>query len=134
MMEAGDGTDQAQGLTGEYSAKELFVSLVPLAGPYTVTLTDATGKVVYEKQVQTSNVVALNTDLTKYADGTYTLTVENAEEAYTAALKIGEADGIQGVEAPQPLSGSWYDLSGRRLPAPRARGLYLHNGRKVVRW
>ena len=140
MMEEGNGTDEAQALTGEYSAKELFVSLQPLAGPYTVSISNAAGKVVYEKEVQTSNVVALNTDLTKYADGTYSLTVENADEAYTATLTIGEGTAIRNLsESPNngfaPSSkfkvqkSKLFDLSGRRLSAPPARGVYIEDGK-----
>ena len=136
----GNGTDEAQALTGEYSAKELFVSLQPLAGPYTVSISNAAGEVVYEKEVQTSNVVALNTDLTKYADGTYTLLVENADEAYTATLTIGEGTAIRNLSespnnglAPSSKfnvpSSMLFDLSGRRLSAPPARGVYINSGK-----
>ena len=130
-------------LTGEYSDKDLLVSLVPLKGPYTVTLTNCGGKEVYAKTVQTSSVVALNTDLSKYPAGSYTLTVENADEAYTAQLNIGEGNGIKGIGqsdnlqfdkghssifTPQPSI--YYDLSGRRLSTPPTRGIYIKDGRK----
>ena len=145
MTEEGSGTDEVQALTGEYSAKELFVSLQPLAGPYTVSISNAAGEVVYEKEVQTSNVVALNTDLTKYAAGTYTLLVENADEAYTATLSIGEGNGIKEIENEgwnnekghssifNHQFSIYYDLSGRRLSAPPAKGLYIQDKRVKIR-
>jgi hypothetical protein len=80
-------TDE-ENLTGEYSAHELFVNLKILSGTYTVTLRDAADNDVYRKDVQTNSTIALNTDLTKYPAGTYTLVVENSEEQYTATLTL----------------------------------------------
>ena len=131
--------EQQETLTGEYSAKELFVSLKTLAGTYTITLTDATGKEVYRKEVQTSNVVALNTDLTKYAEGTYTLTVENSEEQYTASLSLPiDDDAVRDLKNEKSVNGKfsnskWLDLSGRRLTtSPTRKGVYIKDGRKVL--
>ena len=125
-------------VTGEYSAKELFVNLKTLTGPYVVTLTDDNGKEVYRKEVQTSNIVALNTDLTKYADGTYTLVVENSEEQYTATLALPLIDDAV-RDLPTALNSnpstlnSWYDLSGRQLTTPPTqKGVYIREGRKVL--
>lgn len=132
-------------LSGEYSAKELLVSLKPLAGTYTIALRNASDEVVYAHQVQASTIVALSTGLSNYPAGPYTLVVENADEAYTAQLNIGEVDGIKAVK-----DGRWctdedgetmgssrhaalYDLSGRRLSTPPSRGIYIRAGRKVVR-
>ena len=143
----GEGSNVGEGnLTGEYSDKDLLVSLVPLQGPYIVTLTDAGGEEVYVKTVQTSSVVALNTDLSKYPAGSYMLTVENADEAYTAALSIGEGNGIKGLGQSDnlqlgkghssifnPQSSIYYDLSGRRLSAPPAKGLYIQDKRVKIR-
>ena len=143
----GEGSNVGEGnLTGEYSDKDLLVSLVPLQGPYTVTLTDAAGKEVYVKTVQTSSVVALNTDLSKYPAGSYTLTVENADEAYTAALSIGEGNGIKGIGQSDnlqldkghssifnPQSSIYYDISGRRLSAPPAKGMYIQDKRVKIK-
>ena len=134
-----DKAAEQETLTGEYSAKELFVSLKTLAGPYVITLTDAAGKEVYRKEVQTSNVVALNTDLTKYAEGTYTLTVENSEEQYTASLSLPLIDDAvrdllddKSVNS-KSVNGKWSDLSGRHLTStPTRPGLYITGGRKVV--
>lgn len=134
-----DEAAEQETLKGEYSARELFVSLKTLTGAYTVTLTDAAGEVVYRKDVQTSNVVALNTLLTDYPDGEYTLTVENAEEQYTALLSLPLVDDAvrdllddKSVNS-KSVNGKWSDLSGRHLNSqPIRKGIYIKDGRKVL--
>ena len=55
-----------------------------------------------------------------------------------SALTIGDSsttaiDPARLNDLNAPLSGAWYDLSGRRLPAkPTAKGVYIINNRKVV--
>lgn len=137
-MRSSHSATEEESLTGEYSAKELFVSLQSLSGVYTIRLTDAAGNEVYCKEVQTSNVVALNTDLTQYAEGTYTLTVENAAELYTATLSLPLVDDavrdLPSSLLSQPSSlPTWTDLSGRRLTTPPTqKGVYIRNSRKVL--
>ena len=135
---ARDETDGEENLTGEYSAKELFVNMNSLSGTYNVALTDAIGNEVYRKEVQTNNIVALNTDLTKYAEGTYTLTVENAAELYTATLSLPLVDDAV-RDRPSSLTlqpsslPTWTDLSGRRLTTPPTqKGVYIRDGRKIL--
>ena len=148
----GEGSEEEETLTGEYSVKELFVNIKPLAGQYVVTICDDSGTDVYRKVVQTSNVIGLNTDISSYEKGDYTITVENEEEAYTANFKIDDTVGINGLTPdPSPVGegsvGAVYDLSGRKvigtaLPSPTGegsgvrptlpRGVYIIDGRKVV--
>ena len=135
---ARDETDGEENLTGEYSAKELFVNMNSLSGTYNVALTDAIGNEVYRKEVQTNNIVALNTDLTKYVEGTYTLTIENNEELYTATLTLPLIDDAVRHLSTTPSSNSstrhsYYTLSGRRLSTPPTRkGVYIRGRKKVV--
>ena len=146
-------------LTGEYSLKELFVNFKPLSGPYVITICDDSGTEVYRKEVQTSNVIGLNTDISGYSKGEYIITVENNEEAYTANFCIDDAVGINRPTPDPSLYGGEkagankspfgglrgaFDLSGRKVgltpnPSPvgegRAglpRGVYIKDGRKVV--
>ena len=126
-------------LEGEYSVSELFVRLNALMGDYTATLTDASGRVVYQKTVLTDNVLALSTALTAYGPGNYVLTLENDEEAYTATLNIGP-NGIEEVQEVQGSGGSkgskvqgLYDLQGRRLMKAPEKGLYIQDGKKVLK-
>jgi hypothetical protein len=120
-------------LEGEYSVSELFVRLNALMGDYTATLTDASGRVVYQKTVLTDNVLALSTALTAYGPGNYVLTLENDEEAYTATLNI-EPNGIETVQDVQKFKGSKvqgiYDLQGRRLLKAPEKGIYIQDGKK----
>ena len=128
-------TDE-ENLTGEYSTKELFVNLKILSGAYTVTLKDAAGNEVYRKEVQTSSTIALTTDLTKYPEGTYTLVVENSEEQYTATLTLPLDDtavrDLPSIVNCKLSNCKWYDLSGRQLSTPPAKGVYIREGKKVV--
>ncbi len=117
-------------VTGEYSVKALFVNFTTLAGPYAITITDAAGQEVYRKVVQTSNVVALNTDISAYPKGSYTLTVENEEEVYAALLNINDENSLSPTLSPVK-QGSIYNLKGQRLTKPQ-RGVNIINGRKVV--
>ena len=128
-------TDE-ENLTGEYSVKQLFVNLKILSGAYTVTLKDAADNVVYRRDVQTSSTIALTTDLTKYPAGTYTLVVENSEEQYTATLTLPLDDtavrDIPSIVNCKLSNCKWYDLSGRQLSTPPAKGIYIRDGQKVV--
>jgi len=141
-------TGDDEPLTGEYSLKELFVNFKPLAGPYVITICNDSGTEVYRKEVQTSNVIGLNTDISDYEKGEYTITVENEEEAYTAEFKIDEETGIK-RPTPDPSrdggekAGAMYDLSGRRIAnnssarqlvhsSTLPKGIYIRGGRKVV--
>ena len=157
----GEGSEGSE-LTGEYSLKKLFVNFKPLAGPYVITICDDSGTEVYRKEVQTSNVIGLNTDISGYEKGEYTITVENEEEAYTASFSIDDAVGInRPTPAPSLYGGEKagankspfgglrgaFDLSGRKvigtaLPSPTGegsgvrptlpRGVYIKDGRKIV--
>ncbi len=120
-------------VTGEYSVKALFVNFTTLAGPYVITITDAAGQEVYRKVVQTSNVVALNTDISAYPKGSYTLTVENEEEVYAALLNINDEDSLSPTPSParEGSAGAVYNLSGQRLTVPR-RGVNIIDGKKVA--
>ena len=156
VSESGDD----EPLTGEYSLKELFVNFKPLAGPYVITICNDSGTEVYRKEVQTSNVIGLNTDISGYEKGEYTITVENDEEAYTAEFNIDEETAIQPLPLtpgltpnPSPTgegnfkgegeAGAMYDLSGRRIAnnssarqlvhsSTLPKGIYIRGGRKVV--
>ena len=148
-MIADEGSD-AETLTGEYSIKDLFVNFKPLSGAYMITVIDANDQEVYHKEVQTDNVIALNTALSTYAPGTYTLTVENAEEAYTATFILDDETAVRDIPSDamvnsNPVNGKCYDLSGRQIPHSSTdtrhssfiirhlpKGVYIRDGRKVV--
>ena len=141
----------AEPLTGEYSAKMLFVDMRDLVGPYTVTLCGDDGTEFYRKEVETSYTLGLSTALARYGQSSLTLTIENAAEQYVATLLLDDENGIvdineDGRHTPdteivngKSVNGKWYDLSGRRLAvtSPRSqpvlpKGVYINGGKKVV--
>ena len=126
-------------LTGLYSSRELFLNLKMLVGAYTISLANAAGQVIYRREVQTNNIVAVNTDLTIYDAGEYTLTVENSKELYTARLVLPLADTEEVAVRDLPSSFNsksstlnWTTLSGQHLHStPTRPGLYIVGEKKV---
>ena len=54
---------------------------------------------------------------------------------YSAGLTIGtQPDGINAINADVKSAdeGAWYTVNGVRVAAPTQKGLYIHNGKKVV--
>jgi len=51
-------------------------------------------------------------------------------------LILAETTGIESMENEQSFldkaSDEWYSLSGQRIVKPTKKGLYIHNGKKVV--
>ena len=84
---------EAQSLYGEYNDQQLGINLDPLDDAYQVSITDESDKVVYEKIVNAGSIVALNIDISAYAKGLYTVTVENNSESFTGEFKT-ETTGI----------------------------------------
>ncbi|MBP5769939.1 MAG: hypothetical protein J6W75_01060 [Bacteroidaceae bacterium] len=128
---------EGETLSGDYSDTRLFVNLNPLSGLYFITMLDEAGQKVYHKEVLTSNVVALNSDLRNYKEGLYTLTIENSEEQYTAYLTLPLPLDDDAVSSPQMINDKWsngrfFDLTGRRLNTPPAKGIYIEDGRVRV--
>ncbi|MBR4728681.1 MAG: leucine-rich repeat domain-containing protein, partial [Prevotella sp.] len=68
---------------GEYNDQQLCINLDPIDDTYLVSITSESGKTVYEKEINAGNIVALNIDISTYAEGRYTVTVENSRESFT---------------------------------------------------
>lgn len=47
-------------------------------------------------------------------------------------LVVGEYTGINTIGRTLDDNGAWYNLNGQRIDTPTKKGLYIHNGRKVV--
>ena len=117
-------------LYGEYNALQLGINLNPLDDAYEVRVTDETGKTVYEKTVNAANIVGLNIDISAYAEGRYTVTVENNDESFTGEIDT-RATGIrEDVKIEEFKNGSIYNLQGQRISTLR-KGLNIVSGRKV---
>ena len=56
-----------------------------------------------------------------------------AASARRLTIEMGEAPtGISPRTVGETDSGEWYDLQGRRIGKPQGKGLYIHDGKKVV--
>ena len=122
--------EEAQSLYGEYSNLRLGINLDPLDAVYQVRITNESGKVVYEKAINAGNIVALDIDISTYAEGRYTVTVENSHETFSGEFEM-QTTGIEEVRNKQEVvRGSIYNLQGQRISTLQ-KGLNIVNGRKV---
>ena len=120
-------------LYGEYNAQQLDINLSSLEDEYMVHITDASGKVVYEKTINAGNIVGLNIDISAYTEGLYTVTMENSQESFTGEFN-SNTTGIEEVRSKrlEPSNHYIYNLQGQRLSDKPAKGLYIQNGKKVA--
>ena len=121
-----------QSLYGEYNNLLLDINLDPLSEAYLVRITDETGKVVYEKAINAGSIVALNIDISAYAAGRYTVTVENSQETFTGEFDTqttGIRDALR-LKNNEEIKNKIYNLQGQRLSTLQ-RGLNIVNGKKV---
>ena len=117
-------------LYGEYNDQQLGINLNPLDDAYLVSISDETGKVVYEKSVNAGNIVGLNIDISAYAKGHYTVTVENSDETFTGEFDA-QTTGIRDVRWKKEDGRTIiYNLQGQRLHSLQ-KGLNIVNGQKV---
>ena len=124
-----------QSLYGEYNDQQLGVNLVPLDDAYLVRIADETGRAVYEKAINAGSIVGLTIDISDYAKGHYTVTVENSLESFTGEFET-QTTGISNALRPMKDEGirnnHIYDLQGRRLTQKPTKGVYIQDGKKVV--
>ena len=85
-----NGTEES--MYGEYNDLQLCINLDPLDDAYQVRITSESGKAVYEKDINAGNIVGLNIDISTYAKGHYTVTLENSGESFTGEFGAGNAD------------------------------------------
>ena len=116
-------------LYGEYDEQQLGINLNPLDDAYVVRIIDQTGRVVYEKAVNAGTIVGLNIDISDYAEGRYTITVENNDESFTAQFDT-QRTGISLTPALIRGEEAIYNLQGQRISSLR-KGLNIVDGRKV---
>jgi hypothetical protein len=124
------GAEAEESMYGEYNDQQLEINLDPLDDTYLVSITDESGKVVYEKAVNAGSIVALNIDISAYAKGRYTVTIENNNEVFTGEFGT-ETTGIQELKNSRiEKLKSIYNLQGQRLNSLQ-KGLNIVNGQKV---
>ena len=122
-----------QSLYGEYNNLQLGINLDPLDDAYLVHITDETGTVVYEKAVNAANIVGLNVDISAYAEGRYTVTVENSLEVFTGEFVVqttGISDAERLNDKGEMINDIIYNLQGQRISTLQ-KGLNIVNGQKV---
>ena len=121
---------EAKLLYGEYNSQLLGINLNALDEAYQVSITDETGKTVYEKTVNAGSIVGLNIDISAYAKGRYTVTVENSNESFTGQFETQTTGIEENVRIEKFKSGSIYNLQGQRINSLR-KGLNIMNGQKI---
>ena len=119
-----------QSIYGEYNELQLGINLEPIDDSYLVRITDASGNAVYEKAINAGNIVGLNIDISTYAKGRYTVTVENSIESFTGEFEIQTTGIEENVNIEKLKNGSIFNLQGQRLNALQ-KGLNIVNGQKV---
>ena len=116
---------------GEYNDQQLGIHLDPLDDDYLVNITDESGKVVYEKTIHAGSIVGLNIDISAYAEGSYTVTVENSQESFTGMFET-QTTGIKEIRNnKEEIRTEIYNLQGQRLNTLQ-KGLNIVNGKKII--
>jgi hypothetical protein len=119
-------------LYGEYNNLQLDIHLDLLDDAYLVCITDESGKAVYQKAINAGSIVGLNIDISAYAKGRYTVTVENSLETFTGEFEV-QTTGIEEVSYNNKVktNNTIFNLQGQRISSLQ-KGLNIVNGRKVV--
>ena len=117
---------EEQTVYGEYSALQLGIRLDPLDDAYQVSITNESGKAVYEKTINAGTIVGLSIDISAYAKGRYTVTVENSNEETTGISDAARLNNNEQIRNNKLI----YNLQGQRLSALQ-KGLNIVNGKKV---
>ena len=123
-------SEEEPSLYGEYNDKQLDINLGLLDDNYQVSITDGSGNAVYKKVIYAGNIVALNIDISAYAKGHYTVTVENSRESFTGEFET-LTDEIEAIRSnKEGIRTGIYNLQGQRLSRLQ-KGLNIVNGRKI---
>jgi len=108
----------------------LGINLEPLDEAYLVHITNESDQVVYEKTINAGSIVGLNIDISAFAKGRYTVTMENSSEVFTGEFET-LTTGIQELKSSRiEKLKSIYNLQGQRLNRLQ-KGLNIVGGRKV---
>ena len=116
-------SSEMQSLYGEYNNLQLDINLDPLDEAYIVRITNESGNVVYEKAINAGSIVALNIDISAYAKGRYTVTMENSHETFYGEFDT-QTTGIKEVNSNVTKAVRYYSIDGKRIATPQ-RGLNI---------
>lgn len=127
-------SEEEPSLYGEFNDQKLDINLGLLDDTYQVCITDGSGKAVYEKTINAGSIVALDIDISAYAKGRYTVTVENGRESFTGEFETqatGISDAVRLNNKERMINDKLiYNLQGQRLNSLQ-KGLNIVNGRKI---
>ena len=122
---------EEQSLYGEYNEQQLSINLSPINDAYQVCITDESGNAVYEKAINTGSIVGLNIDISAYAEGRYTVTVENSNESFIGEFNA-QTTGIKEVRTKKEETRMYiYNLQGQKVDASY-KGIVIQNGKKRI--
>ena len=65
-------------------------------------------------------------------DKTIAFTALNRNGVTVWGYQTSPANAIREVKSDEAISDTWYTLSGQRISRPTTKGIYIHNGRKVI--
>ena len=101
------------------------------SGYYTLTATRSDGDIYLHDGLLNKTVNLMEQDYTFHSDATVGTNIAR----FTLSLNIseGETTGIQSVENLQSGECEYYDLQGRKVLPTSKKGIYIHNGRKIVK-
>ena len=116
-------SSEMQSLYGEYNDLQLDINLDPLDEAYIVRIANESGNVVYEKAINAGSIVALSIDISAYAKGRYTVTVENSHETFYGEFDT-QTTGIKEVNSNVTRTVQYYSIDGKRIATPQ-RGLNI---------
>ena len=127
-------SEEEPSLYGEFNDQKLDINLGLLDDTYQVCITDGSGKAVYEKTINAGSIVALDIDISAYAKGRYTVTVENGRESFTGEFETqatGISDAVRLNNKERMINDKLiHNLQGQRLNSLQ-KGLNIVNGRKI---
>lgn len=118
--------------SGAFTQSMLDLELGSMSDTYHVNITDDAGNTVYDRTVCAIDVLALNIDISEWKDATYTITVESDTECYTGTFSPSDPTAVEPVTV-HPTQGVTYDLTGRRLDHEPIHGLYIRDGKKILK-
>ena len=119
-----------QSVYGEYNNQQLDINLNLLDDIYLVSITNESSKTVYEKAVNAGDIVGLNIDISTFAKGRYTVTVENSRESFTGEFET-QTTGIEENVINKKLKNAIiYNLQGQRI-SHLQKGLNIVSGQKI---
>jgi hypothetical protein len=126
----GDTSADLQSIYGEYSQQQLSIHLDSLDETYVVCITNESNDIVYEKNINTVDIVALCIDISTYANGRYTATVENGNESFIGEFEV-QTTGIETIRNKKEDARTViYNLQGQRIRFLQ-KGLNIVNGQKI---